>query len=72
MNSKLTEKYYLFDNLKALMLFLVVIGHILDPYIERQNLTPVSHAVYLSVSYAHVCFITGYHQKHGESQKQRG
>ena len=38
MNSKLTEKRdYLFDNLKALMLFLVVIGHILDPYIERQD-----------------------------------
>ena len=71
MNSKLTEKRdYLFDNLKALMLFLVVIGHILDPYIERQDSLYRYLMQYIYLFHMPMfAFITGYFTKNTEKAR---
>ena len=71
MNSKLTEKRdYLFDNLKALMLFLVVIGHILDPYIERQDILYRYLMQYIYLFHMPMfAFITGYFTKNTEKAR---
>ena len=71
MKSKLTEKRdYLFDNLKALMLFLVVIGHILDPYIERQDSLYRYLMQYIYLFHMPMfAFITGYFTKNTEKAR---
>lgn len=66
----LAERNYLFDNLKALMLFLVIIGHILDPYIERQDslYRYVMQYIYL-FHMPMFAFITGYFTKNTEKAR---
>lgn len=50
------ERSYLFDNIKALMLLLVAVGHILDVYIDDGNNTVFYIAMkYIFISYAGVC-----------------
>ncbi|MFR6334099.1 MAG: acyltransferase family protein [Eisenbergiella sp.] len=70
MNSKLTEKRdYLFDNPKP-MLFLVVIGHILDPYIERQDSLYRYLMQYIYLFHMPMfAFITGYFTKNTEKAR---
>ena len=59
-----TERDFLFDNLKALMLFLVVIGHILDPYITRQDSLYRYLMQYIYLFHMPMfAFITGYFTK---------
>lgn len=61
------ERDYLFDNLKAMMLFLVVIGHILDPYIDRQDSIYRYFMQYIYLFHMPMfAFITGYFTKNTE------
>lgn len=65
-----TGRNYLFDNLKALMLFLVVIGHILDPYIERQDSIYRYLMQYIYLFHMPMfAFITGYFTKNTEKAR---
>lgn len=59
------ERNYLFDNIKALMLLLVAIGHILDVYIDDGNNT----VFYIAMKYIYLfhmpvfAFVSGYFTK---------
>lgn len=64
------ERDYLFDNLKAFMLFLVVIGHILDPYIERQDSLYRYLMQYIYLFHMPMfAFITGYFTKNTDKAR---
>lgn len=66
----LLERDYLFDNLKAAMLFLVAVGHILDPYITRQDSLYRYLMQYIYLFHMPMfAFITGYFSKNSEKAR---
>ena len=64
---KIKERDYLFDNLKAVMLFLVAFGHTLAPYVVTQDsaFRYIMQYVYL-FHMPLFAFITGYFSKNVE------
>lgn len=65
------KRDFLFDNIKAAMLFLVVIGHILDPFIVRQDSLYRYFMQYIYLFHMPMfAFVTGYFSKNVE--KARG
>ncbi len=64
------ERDYLFDNLKALMLFLVAFGHTLAPYVTTQDsiLRYIMQYIYL-FHMPLFSFITGYFSKNVEKSR---
>ena len=52
------ERDYFFDNLKAVLIFLVVLGHFLLPIRGDNPLVVVKRLIYVSVSYTHLTLPT--------------
>lgn len=69
-SSPSNSRDYLFDNLKAVMLFLVAAGHILDPFIIRQDSLYRYIMQYIYLFHMPVfAFITGYFSKNTEKSR---
>ncbi|MDO4608033.1 MAG: hypothetical protein Q4B40_02435 [Clostridia bacterium] len=66
---KTTSRNYMFDNIKAIMLFLVAFGHILDVYMGNQgfeyNLMKYIYLFHMPV----FAFVTGYFSKNTEKSR---
>lgn len=63
------KRDYLFDNLKALLIFLVVLGHMIEPYIYEDNLFKF---IYIGIYAFHMplfIFISGYFSKNLEKTR---
>lgn len=64
------KRDYLFDNIKAGMLFLVVIGHILDPFIVREDSLYRYLMQYIYLFHMPMfAFVTGYFSKNVEKAR---
>ncbi|MEG2297346.1 MAG: hypothetical protein RSC13_06905 [Clostridium sp.] len=62
---------YLFDNIKAVMLFLVVIGHILDPFIVSEHSLYRYLMQYIYLFHMPMfAFVTGYFSKNIEKSRE--
>lgn len=66
------ERDYLFDNIKALMLFLVAVGHILDVYIVKSDSFFRYTMQYIYLFHMPVfAFVTGYFSKNYDKQRKK-
>lgn len=66
----MADRDYLFDNLKAAMLFLVAVGHILDPFIVREDSLYRYIMQYIYLFHMPMfAFITGYFSKNAEKAR---
>lgn len=64
------QRDYLFDNLKAVMLFLVAVGHILDPFIVNQDSLYRYVMQYIYLFHMPVfAFVTGYFSKNTDKAR---
>jgi len=62
----LAERNYYFDNLKFILIFLVVLGHALEPFIDDSLILPVYTLIY-AFHMPLFIFISGYFSKHIDS-----
>lgn len=69
-NNIINKRDYLFDNLKALLIFLVVLGHCIGAYVYKSNLLK---SLYFFIYLFHMplfVFISGYYSKNIEKCKK--
>lgn len=62
-NSILNKRDYLFDNLKSLLIFLVVFGHCIEKYIYDSNILKVLYFFIYTFHMPLFIFISGYFSK---------
>lgn len=62
----MSERNYYFDNLKFILIFLVVLGHALEPFINDRLILPIYTLIY-AFHMPLFIFISGYFSKHIDS-----
>lgn len=71
MSQELKNRDYLFDNIKALMLILVAVGHTLDPFIETQESLFRYLMQYMYLFHMPMfAFVSGYFSKNSDKARE--
>ncbi len=65
------ERDSLFDNLKGVLIFLVVFGHMIEEFVDKSRILFVVYAIVYSVHMALFIYISGYFSKDAEKSRKK-
>ena len=63
MNNSIKERIYKFDNIKLLTIMLVVVGHVIEPYVDKSDMFKSLFIFIYSFHMPLFIFISGLFQK---------